>query len=121
MSFLINSLTKLANISFRVGKNLRTKLAKISSQLDKYSDENSQRSNQSSSFSSSHYHNNVSFCNMLAIRSLRAFNFCIKNLSNDFGMFICSFCELFLLIFILLYAFYQSWWLLFFIGAGILG
>jgi hypothetical protein len=36
-------------------------------------------------------------------------------------MFICSFCELFLLIFILLYAFYQSVWLLFFIGAGILG
>lgn len=36
-------------------------------------------------------------------------------------MFICSFCELFLLIFILLYAFYQSVWLLFFVAAGVLG
>ena len=36
-------------------------------------------------------------------------------------MFLCNFCELFLLIFILSYVFYESIWFIFLIIAGILG
>lgn len=45
----------------------------------------------------------------------------IKFLLSEFLMFVCNFCEIFLLILILLYAFFQSFWILVFIAAGILG
>jgi hypothetical protein len=44
-------------------------------------------------------------------------NFAFKELF----MFLCNFCELFLLIFILSYVFYESIWFIFLIIAGILG
>lgn len=41
--------------------------------------------------------------------------------TSDLFMFICNFCEIFLLLFILAYVLFQSVWILFLIFAGILG
>lgn len=44
-----------------------------------------------------------------------------KSILVDALMAVCNFCEIFLLILILLYAFYHSIWLVVFIAAGFLG
>lgn len=45
----------------------------------------------------------------------------LNSATSDFFMFICNFCEVFLLLFILSYVLFQSVWILFLIFAGILG
>ncbi len=45
----------------------------------------------------------------------------IKYVSSELFMFICNFCELFLLLFILSYVLFQSVWILVLIAAGIVG
>lgn len=51
----------------------------------------------------------------------KCLKFSIKFLSSELFMFICNFCELFLLIFILSYVLFQSVWIILLIAAGIIG